>query len=165
LIIRSPDAVAYFASKNTQKYIIRQIKAMETVAQTKDSEKGKGTTIWAVYGHILSCAGRHTGAMSKCASLWHKYIYIFPHRQTKNKYLSLFLLDAYMHAYRLCPESPLINFSLGRALITRAMQRSSSNRHLQIVQGFSLLFQYYKLKGKSQDAMYNLGRAFHQIGK
>ena len=54
--------------------------------------------------------------------------------------------------------------SLGIAYLHCAMQRKSDNRHQGIVQGFTFLHQYYKLRNENQEANFNLGRAYHQIG-
>nr|CAG8449664.1 14777_t:CDS:2 [Entrophospora candida] len=62
------------------------------------------------------------------------------------------------------PKDPLVCFSMGLAYLHHAMQRKTSNQHLQILQGFNFLYEYYELKSKNQEAEYNLGHAFHQLG-
>ena len=50
------------------------------------------------------------------------------------------------------------------------MQRLSTNRHIQILQGLSYLLEYQQLKEKSstvydvQEINYNFGRLFHMLG-
>lgn len=54
------------------------------------------------------------------------------------------------------------------------MQRQSDNRHWEILQSMAFLFDYHKAKEEAQktfghwdqlqEAEYNVGRAFHQLG-
>jgi general transcription factor 3C polypeptide 3 (transcription factor C subunit 4) len=73
-------------------------------------------------------------------------------------------------------EDPLLDMSIGLAYIHRAMQRQADNRHLMILQGMTLLFQYYRgMYAKSerydnfsaallkQQAEYNIARTMHQL--
>ncbi|KAI9145734.1 hypothetical protein BKA69DRAFT_1121531 [Paraphysoderma sedebokerense] len=90
-----------------------------------------------LYGHILSCARSYLPAIAHLT-----------------------------RAYALSPKDPMINFALGTAYLSRAMQRKTDNRHMQIAQGFMFLFRYFELRGgdNSQEANYNIARSFHQIG-
>jgi general transcription factor 3C polypeptide 3 (transcription factor C subunit 4) len=80
-------------------------------------------------------------------------------------------VEQYTIAYELYPHDPLINMCLGIALIHRAMSRLEPSRQMQLLRGFSFLFRYHDLVCKEQEpekeaeALYNLGRAFHQIGE
>jgi tetratricopeptide (TPR) repeat protein len=79
-------------------------------------------------------------------------------------------VELYTSAYELYPHDPLINMCLGVALIHRAMSRLEANRQMQLLRGFSFMFQYYELvedvgHEKRAEALYNLGRSFHQIGE
>lgn len=76
----------------------------------------------------------------------------------------LALSVAYLKAYQLNENDQLVNMSLGVALLHRAMNRQSDNRHLLIVQGLTFLFKYFDLKGGDEEACFNIGRAFHQLG-
>ena len=71
----------------------------------------------------------------------------------------------YLRAYRLSPDDPLINFSLGVAHLHRGMQRKSDNRHRHVMQGITFLMRYHEMVGGTPEANFNVGRAFHQIGK
>ncbi|ORZ30704.1 hypothetical protein BCR44DRAFT_148624, partial [Catenaria anguillulae PL171] len=89
-----------------------------------------------LYGHILSCAASYLPAITH-----------------------------YVRAYALSPTDPMVNFALGSAYLHRAMQRKSDNRHLQIAQGLAFMFRYAEYATHPKVlVMYNLGRAFHQIG-
>ncbi|KAI8143750.1 hypothetical protein BJV82DRAFT_83730 [Fennellomyces sp. T-0311] len=70
----------------------------------------------------------------------------------------------FMRSYALEPNDPVNLLSLGISFIMRAMNRKSTNRHAQIMQGFFFLSKYRRLRGRSQETEYNYGRAFHMIG-
>ncbi|CAG8449839.1 8678_t:CDS:10 [Ambispora leptoticha] len=158
-------AVENFASANSQKYFIRQIKAMHYAIEGKKNNTGinsfsmpqnqetseqhkqqpnnnstfqptkRNAALLVLYGHILACARSY-----------------------------VFAIGYYLQAHSLVPDDPLINLCLGIAYLHMSMQRQSDNRHLQIMQGFTFLLKYYDLQTGKQEAEYNLGRAFHHLG-
>eukprot|EP00835_Amoeboradix_gromovi_P003839 NODE_270_length_12222_cov_0.321868.p2 type:complete len:905 gc:universal NODE_270_length_12222_cov_0.321868:3031-5745(+) len=64
------------------------------------------------------------------------------------------------------PENALLNLLVGVSWITRGMNRSTEDRHLNITTGIGYLLKYYKIEKRRyyQQACYNMARAFHQIG-
>ena len=62
------------------------------------------------------------------------------------------------------PDVPLVNLTVGIACLNQAMQRTTLNRHVQLLQGFAFLFRYLELCKGHQEAQYNLGRAFQSVG-
>jgi general transcription factor 3C polypeptide 3 (transcription factor C subunit 4) len=82
----------------------------------------------------------------------------------------------YFRARELGVSDPLLEFSIGLAYLHRAMQRQADNRHILILQGMTFIFQYYRSyyehshsypdegAAMRQQAEYNVGRAFHQLG-
>ncbi|KAG2582335.1 hypothetical protein PVAP13_6KG103800 [Panicum virgatum] len=70
----------------------------------------------------------------------------------------------YLEAYKLDPENPLINLCVGTALISLALGFRLQNKNQCIVQAFAFLYRYLRLCGDSQEALYNIARAYHQIG-
>jgi general transcription factor 3C polypeptide 3 (transcription factor C subunit 4) len=83
----------------------------------------------------------------------------------------------YFRARELGVRDPLLELSIGIAYLHRAMQRQADNRHVLILQGMTFVFQYYRsyyersyaYPGKEgvamrQQAEFNVGRAFHQLG-
>ncbi|OEL24302.1 General transcription factor 3C polypeptide 3 [Dichanthelium oligosanthes] len=70
----------------------------------------------------------------------------------------------YLEAYKLDPENPLINLCVGTALISLALGFRLQNKYQCIVQAFAFLYKYLRLCGDSQEALYNIGRAYHHIG-
>ncbi len=61
------------------------------------------------------------------------------------------------------PDDPLMNLTLGIVCLTQSTQRTTPNRHLQVLQAFTFLFKYYYVSNESNEANYNLGRAFQHI--
>ncbi|CAG8500351.1 32048_t:CDS:10, partial [Racocetra persica] len=133
------NALSCFASANSQKYFLRQVKSMDNVSASGDKKANApekpNDALLALYGHILASARSYIGA-----------------------------IGYYARAYAENPKDPVISLSIGLAYLHRAMQRQTDNRHLQIMQGFTFLYNYYELKARNQEAEYNLGRAFHQLG-
>lgn len=70
----------------------------------------------------------------------------------------------YLEAYKLEPENPLINLCVGTALINLALGFRLQNKNQCIVQAFAFLYRYLRLCGNSQEAFYNIARAYHHIG-
>ncbi|KAK9768701.1 transcription factor TFIIIC subunit tfc4, variant 4 [Basidiobolus ranarum] len=126
------SATSVYASANSQKYFLRQIKTMDfsvdnsrssqpnnqsniapieqTVEQKENTKDNltinkRNPLLLTLYGHILHCARSYVPA-----------------------------IGYYTRAYTLSPDDPLISLSLGLAYIHRAMQRQTDNRHLQIMQ-------------------------------
>ncbi|KND00364.1 transcription factor TFIIIC subunit TFC4 [Spizellomyces punctatus DAOM BR117] len=130
------EAVSCYAMNSSVKYFMRQLKAMNKAGKAHPNKpEYKNALLMTTYGHILQAGRSYLGAIA-----------------------------FYLKAYHLCPNDPLINFSLGLAHLHRGMQRKSDNRHMHIMQGFTFIMRYYELRNENVEASYNVGRAFHQIG-
>ncbi|KAI9346166.1 hypothetical protein BDR26DRAFT_916604 [Obelidium mucronatum] len=130
------DAASVFASDICAKHFARQLKQFEAhLANDPDSEIHKNPILLLLYGHILFSARSYSSA-----------------------------LKFYLEAYKLSPRDPLINLSVGLAYLHWAMQRRIDNRHQRIIQAFTFLYQYEEIRESNPESMYNLGRAFHQLG-
>ncbi|KAJ0961109.1 hypothetical protein J5N97_000924 [Dioscorea zingiberensis] len=70
----------------------------------------------------------------------------------------------YLEAYKLQPENPLINLCVGTALINLALGHRLRNKHQCVVQGLAFLYNYLRICNDSQEAMYNVARAYHHVG-
>ncbi|TVU44834.1 hypothetical protein EJB05_04295 [Eragrostis curvula] len=70
----------------------------------------------------------------------------------------------YLEAYKLEPKNPLIVLCVGTALINLALGFRLQNKNQCIVHGFAFLYKYLRLCGNSQEALYNIARAYHHIG-
>ncbi|KAH7658015.1 RNA polymerase III transcription factor TFIIIC protein, partial [Dioscorea alata] len=69
----------------------------------------------------------------------------------------------YLEAYKLQPENPLTNLCVGSALINLALGHRLRNKHQCIAQGLAFLYNYLRICNDSQDAMYNIARAYHHV--
>lgn len=73
-------------------------------------------------------------------------------------------------AYREYNRDPLLCLALGLAHIHRSMQRLTSNRHMQLLQGISYFIEYQEHRSEGatayelQEIRYNFGRLFHMLG-
>ena len=86
--------------------------------------------------------------------------------------------DYFLQVLEIAPNDPVVLISTGLAYLARAMQRQSENRQLQVIEAMTFLSKYYRLRTKfyksdpenllaiqqQQEADYNMGRSFHQIG-
>ncbi|KAA8542716.1 hypothetical protein F0562_023785 [Nyssa sinensis] len=70
----------------------------------------------------------------------------------------------YLEAYKLLPDSPLINLCVGTALINLALDIRLQNKHQCVAQGLAFLYNNLQLCGNSQEALFNIGRACHHVG-
>ncbi|XP_078156073.1 uncharacterized protein LOC144551848 isoform X1 [Carex rostrata] len=70
----------------------------------------------------------------------------------------------YLEAYKIQPDNPLINLCVGTSLINLALGFRLKNKHHCILQGFAFLYKYLRLCGNSQEAFYNIARAYHHVG-
>ncbi|KAL3499833.1 hypothetical protein ACH5RR_038926 [Cinchona calisaya] len=72
--------------------------------------------------------------------------------------------EEYLKAYKLLPESPLNNLNVGTALINLALGHRIQKKLEAVVQGLAFLHNNLRICGNSQEALYNIARAYHHIG-
>ncbi|CAN8292814.1 unnamed protein product [Cochlearia groenlandica] len=70
----------------------------------------------------------------------------------------------YLEAYKVMPDSPLINLCVGTALINLALGFRLKNRHECLVQGFAFLYNNIRVCSNSQESLYNVARAYQHVG-
>ncbi|XP_047964509.1 general transcription factor 3C polypeptide 3-like isoform X2 [Salvia hispanica] len=70
----------------------------------------------------------------------------------------------YLQAYKLMPDNPLINLCGGTALINLSLGLRLQNKHQTFLQGLAFLYNNLHLCGDSQEALYNIARAYHHVG-
>ncbi|XP_061082620.1 general transcription factor 3C polypeptide 3 isoform X3 [Conger conger] len=73
-------------------------------------------------------------------------------------------LGQYMQAFRSKPNEPLYSLCVGLTFFHMASQKFVIKRHPLLLQGFTFLTRYSELRGHSQESLYNIGRALHQLG-
>lgn len=148
-------AWASFSNYNHQKYFLRHVKAYDSLLTSSK----------------ISGAANITAEV-KNAKLTREHpqlLYIYACLLGSNRSYSspiVYLTRVYREYY----NDPTICFSLGLAHVHRSMQRNSSNRHLQVLQGMSYLMEYREARLKNatvyelQEIEYNFGRLFQMIG-
>ncbi|KAL5993213.1 hypothetical protein ACLOJK_014136 [Asimina triloba] len=70
----------------------------------------------------------------------------------------------YLEAYKVQADNTLVNLCAGTGLINLALGFRIQNRHQCVAQGFAFLYNYLRLCENSQEAFYNLARAYHHVG-
>ncbi|KAL0324808.1 UNVERIFIED_CONTAM: Transcription factor tau subunit sfc4 [Sesamum radiatum] len=70
----------------------------------------------------------------------------------------------YLEAHKLMPDNPLINLCAGTALINLVLGLRLQNKHQTLLQGLAFLYNNSRLCGDSQEALYNIARAYHHVG-
>ncbi|KAL3830373.1 hypothetical protein ACJIZ3_019175 [Penstemon smallii] len=71
----------------------------------------------------------------------------------------------YLEAYKLMPDNPLINLCIGTTLINLVtLDHRLKNKHQTMLQGLAFLYNNSRLCEDSQESLYNIARAYHQIG-
>ncbi|OWM77222.1 general transcription factor 3C polypeptide 3 isoform X2 [Punica granatum] len=70
----------------------------------------------------------------------------------------------YLEAYKMQPDNALVNLCVGTSLINLALGFRLKNKQQCLTQGMAFLFNNMKLTENSQEAMYNIARAFHHVG-
>ncbi|KAG5421500.1 TFC4 [Candida metapsilosis] len=145
-----------FSCYNHQKFFLRQIKAYDS-CYTKESVSGM-PNITADVSNI------------ELGSSHPDLIYIYANLLGgKGSHSSLvFYLN---RAYKCFSKDSMICLVLGLAHVHRSMQRLSSNRHIQLLQGISILLEYKTNRLRTnpsiyevQEIEYNFGRLFHMLG-
>lgn len=159
-VCQSP--VSWYSSGPAQKYILRQIKAMDrgllpvevaesamgiwdTAVPREDAmgprHEDLDVTLLMLYGHILLTSTSYTYA-----------------------------LNYFLRAVALDPTNPMVNLSTGIAYVHYAMKRQAENRQFIVAQGMHYMFEYYDSRCKSEDiverleAHYNIARCYHLLG-
>jgi general transcription factor 3C polypeptide 3 (transcription factor C subunit 4) len=157
----------WFNSGPTQKFILRQVKALDYALLDPESRAAYAFTgqerssythagkrdanpyslpdldagVISLYGHIMAAAQSWTSA-----------------------------LNYYFRALTLDPSNISTNLCIATAYLQMAMKRQSENRHWQIYQGLAFLNRYAELRKKTglkiheQEAVYNVGRSWHLLG-
>ncbi|MCL7043412.1 hypothetical protein MKW94_027674 [Papaver nudicaule] len=103
--------------------------------------------------HNMRCT--HTDCVPPMIIFGHQLTNISQHQAAAREYLE---------AYKIMPDSSLINLCVGTALINLALGFRLQNKHQCLAQGFAFLFSNLRLSDSSQEALYNVGRACQHVG-
>lgn len=139
--------------------------ARSTVKQHPNS-----VAAWNYYYKVISRSEKNLSKPSKFLNLMrrvhtkcvppiiisgHKLTMISQHQSAARRYLE---------AYKLQPDSPFINLCVGTALINLTLGFRLQNKHQCLAQGFAFLYNSLRLSKNSQEALYNIARAYHHVG-
>ncbi|KEY67273.1 hypothetical protein S7711_04526, partial [Stachybotrys chartarum IBT 7711] len=140
--------VSWYTSGPAQKYILRQIKAVDSShpeavmrGTSGEHERRLDVCLLMLYGHILFTSTSYTHA-----------------------------LGYFLRARSLDPGNSMVNLSLGLAYVHYGLKRQSTNRQYLLLQGQAFLTQYAegsRLEGgpvSSVEAYYNIARLFQLLG-
>ncbi|KAK7990955.1 RNA polymerase III transcription factor tfiiic [Apiospora arundinis] len=146
----------WYSDSRVQKFTLRQIKMMDTALlppERRDKTlegvdfktypgKELDATLLMMYGHILFVSNSFTYALN-----------YFDRARARE------------------PDNPMVNVSIGLAYLHYSLKRQAENRQYLIIQAMTFLRKYYdhRLRESSspvqrQEAHYNLGRSYHQLG-
>lgn len=159
-VCQSP--VSWYASGPAQKYILRQIKAMDRTLLPHDiAESAMGTWDRAI--------PREEGQGPRHEALDVALLMLYGHiLLTSTSYT--YALNYFLRAAALDPSNPMVNLSTGIAYVHYAMKRQAENRQFIIAQGMHFMFEYYGARSRSADfverleAHYNVARCYHLLG-
>ncbi|POS76573.1 hypothetical protein DHEL01_v205031 [Diaporthe helianthi] len=159
-VCQSP--VSWYASGPAQKYILRQIKAMDrTLLPNEVAESTMGTWDRAL--------PREEGQGPRHEALDVSLLMLYGHiLLTSTSYT--YALNYFLRAASLDPANPMVNLSTGIAYVHYAMKRQAENRQFIIAQGMYYMFEYYAARSASEDvverleAHYNVARCYHLLG-
>lgn len=149
------QATENFISINHQKYFLRQIKGYDSVNSGKPIP-GMAT----ITNKDINPEGKD--------NVYLMYIYACLLFTNRSYVPSLVYFTRIYKSYK---KEPIVTLLAGLAHVHRSMQRSSQNRHLELLQGIKYVMEYFELRTSSkfgrleeQEALYNLGRIFHLLG-
>lgn len=144
-----------FANYNHQKFFLRQLKSYDSIITGKRIS-GMAT---------ITADLRGFNAQGESPQLL--YVYANLLGGSRSYVSSIVYLN---RAYRHHDKDPMICLVLGLAHVHRSMQRLSTNRHIQLLQGISYLLEYKDHRKNNstafelQEIEYNFGRLFHMLG-
>lgn len=74
-------------------------------------------------------------------------------------------VEEYTNALCINPDDPLANLCIGISLLLKSASRRVTDKNYAIIKGFAFLYKYARLRGQqSQEVLYNLARAYQQLG-
>ncbi|RKF80761.1 Transcription factor tau subunit sfc4 [Golovinomyces cichoracearum] len=158
-ICQSP--VSWYSSGPTQKYVLRQIKAMD-FALTGGDEKN------LVYNKPCAENAREDdirAALNMDIPLLMLYGHIL-YAGTSYAYA----LNYFLRADALDPDNPMICLSIGLAYMHHALKRQAENRQHSVLQGLTFIHSYYENRSHAvsveerQEAHFNVARCYHLLG-
>ena len=154
----------WYNTSATQKFILRQIKAVDWCMSS--AERRKKTELFREKAGLAKDEdGNEIPATDFDIPMLMLYAQFLHAGGSSQEALNYFY-----RAHALAPEHPLINLSLSVAYAHYGLKRQSLNRQVHISQSLSFLFKYREERLKSgnlvekQEAEFNVGRSFQMLG-
>lgn len=153
-MITNYDMAESFADSPSQKFMLRQVKAFDSLRdESKESIPGKATVT------------RTNVDLSKDHFLVN-YTYAAYLFTNKSYYSALIYL---LKLYQTFPDNPDLLFLIALSNLHRSIQRKTLNTSFQILQGLTYLLEWIKTKDQNDpyhrmEAYYNVGRSFNLLG-
>ncbi|GMM27820.1 transcription factor TFIIIC subunit [Martiniozyma asiatica (nom. inval.)] len=156
----------YFADPPSQKFLLRQIKAFDSIREAPLKNHTSHT--------LGKAAITKTNVSTETPHFFTNYVYA-SYLFTNRSYYSaiVYLIKLYKHF----DDNPELLFLLALSNLYRSVQRKTLNTSFQILQGFTYLQEWMQAKEKAakgkgrkldgydhMENYYNIGRAFHMLG-
>lgn len=159
-VCQSP--VSWYASGPAQKYILRQIKAMDRgLLPTELAQSAMGA--WDTAVPREDALGPRHEALDVALLMLYGHILL-----TSTSYT--YALNYFLRAVALDPTNPMVNLSTAIAYVHYGMKRQAENRQFILAQGMHFMFEYYRTRSRSPyilerlEAHYNVARCYHLLG-
>ncbi|KAH0490273.1 hypothetical protein TgHK011_001750 [Trichoderma gracile] len=147
--------VSWYTSGPAQKFILRQIKAIDMTYEAANKSLSGTST--------LDQDGAATEKLNMDICLLMLYGHIL---FTSTSYT--YAIGYFLRAWALDRENPMVNLSLGLAYVHYGLKRQSTNRQYLLLQGQSFITLYVQSGGNEPrlqaERYYNVGRLFHLLG-
>lgn len=161
-LVQSP--VIFFNEAASQKFLLRQIRAMD---YNLVSEKERKKRHWdnRAYFHSKDADGNVIRNKDLDLSLLMTFGYVLSTSGSQ-----VIALGYFMRAHAVDPENAMINLAIGLAYIHHNLKRQTENRQHGILQGLTFIMRYYETRKLSKfheerlEANYNVGRTYHLLG-
>ncbi|KAK4497281.1 hypothetical protein PRZ48_011731 [Zasmidium cellare] len=154
----------WFSAGPTQKFMLRMVKQFDYMVMPEEIREKHD---WSIHKNAL--ADRAKKFTHENAELDAGILLTYGHMVAVANH-SHSALPYYYRALALQPENICVNLSIACMWIQNSMKRQTENRQFGITQGLTFLYRYYDLRvasGKAchrQEAEYNVGRTWHQLG-
>lgn len=156
-ICQSP--VSWYSSGPTQKYVLRQIKAMDAALTSEDDGYDANEL------RQIDNKDHNKAALNMDIPLLMLYGHIL-YAGTSYAYA----LNYFLRADALDPDNPMICLSIGLAYMHHALKRQAENRQHSVLQGLTFIHSYYMKRKlatsveERQEAHFNVARCYHLLG-
>lgn len=170
------DTVGWYNCGPSQKFLLRQIKAMDHSLLNKRGQQNLHIKDYPGERAGYTAKDRETGKTIYNDDMDVQMLMLYGHMLfVGGSYANTF--NYFYRANALDPGNPMILLCIGLAYIHYSLKRQAENRHYLIMQGFTFMFRYHELRTGAQDparevdteekmeANFNVGRAFHMLGK